>query len=110
VGEFSGSTSRGVELRMETDHLALQLQHSADARQVEAFGQELSDPSEEDDVGFAVQPCAAGGAGRLQQAATFVDAEVLDREICALGRDRDREHGPGVCRHRGVSSRRLDST
>ena len=53
--------------------------------------EELGDPPEDHDVGLAVEPRAAGGAGRLQQSAALVDAEVLDRQVGTLGRDRDRE-------------------
>ena len=81
-------------------HLGLQLQDHPDAGKVEPLAQQLSDPAQHHDVGLAVEPRATRGASRLQQATALVDAEVLDRQIGTLGRDRDRKQSLLVSSHR----------
>jgi len=70
--------------------LCLEVEDHADAGEVQAGVEELTDPDQALDVLLAVATGAALGALGRDQAATLVDAEVLDRRTGELGGHRDR--------------------
>src|SRR5699024_1744654 len=59
-------------------HDVLELEHPADAGEVEPLGEQLADPEQPLDVRLAVEPGAAAGPVGVDQTAALVDAEVLD--------------------------------
>jgi len=86
--------ARVVEFDLEGLVGGLEGQHGRDAGQIEAVVEEPADLSEADEVVVAVATGATLAAGRIDQAPSLVEPEVLWSAAHELGRHRDAVEAP----------------
>src|ERR1700728_4022651 len=92
---FPGLGPDPVDLSPETLHLGLEFEDAADPFQVQSGCGQVADPPELLDVTSGVAPVAPTGAGRVDEAPAFVDAERLGMDTGQLGGNGDDIDGPG---------------
>src|SRR3954469_6615295 len=92
LDRFAGLGDDVVELPAQAGGLVLELHDRLHAGQVEAGLGQLVDAPQPVDVALAVAPAASAGAGRVEQAAAFVDAQGLRVDPGQLGGHRDDVH------------------